>query len=239
MVAAMKSIKAVIFDLDGVIVSTDDLHFRAWKRLAEEEAIPFTREDNERLRGVSRMESLAIVLERAARVYTDDEKMRMAERKNGYYRELLSTLAPDAVLPGVLSLLDELRKAGIKMAIGSSSRNAGSILQAIGLKDAFDAVVDGTHIAQSKPDPEVFLRAGDALGLSPGECLVVEDAEAGVLAARAAGMPVLAVGSAANHPDATLRAPALDHVGTKDLLSGRTQHPRPRGATSVPPASGG
>lgn len=204
--------KAIIFDLDGVIVSTDNLHFLAWKRLADEEGIPFTRADNERLRGVSRMESLAIVLERTNKPYTATERSEMAERKNGYYRELLATLSPAAILPGVLPLLEALRGSGLKIAIGSSSKNAAAILNAIGLEQTFDAVVDGTHITRSKPDPEVFMLAARALGTAPQDCLVVEDADAGVDAAIAAGMAVLAVGSAISHPAATMRAKALSDL---------------------------
>ncbi len=214
----MQDIQAVIFDLDGVIVSTDELHFRAWKVLADAEGIPFTRENNERLRGVSRMESLAIILERAERAYSDDEKTAMAERKNDVYRESLKSLTPDDILPGVDAVLCELRAKGIKMAIGSSSRNAGPILEAIGLSDAFEAVADGTHISRSKPDPEVFTLAGRMLGVAPEHCLVVEDADAGVDAGLAAGMRVLAVGSAAAHPKATFKAKDLEEADLADII---------------------
>lgn len=202
-------IRAVIFDLDGVIVSTDELHFQAWKQLADGEGIPFTRHDNERLRGVSRMESLAIILEKSPRSFTPAEKHAMAERKNECYRRLLSTLSPRDILPGVPAVLDALRARGIKMAIGSSSKNAVPILKAVGLLDAFEEIVDGTHIQRSKPDPEVFVLAGRRLGIPAAECLVVEDAAAGVEAGVAAGMPVLAVGSAARHPRAAIQAENL------------------------------
>ncbi len=214
----MQAIQAVIFDLDGVIVSTDEFHFRAWKQLADAEGIPFTREDNERLRGVSRMESLAIVLEKATRSYTDAEKESLATRKNEIYRNSLSALSPADILPGVNSMLEALRSRGVKMAIGSSSKNAGPILAAVGLAGAFDAVVDGTHISRSKPDPEVFTKAGEQLGIPPQQCLVVEDAEAGVDAALAAGMPVLAVGSACAHPGATINATDLSTINVDDLF---------------------
>lgn len=214
----MKPIQAVIFDLDGVIVSTDELHFRAWKSLADTEGIPFSREDNERLRGVSRMESLDILLEKATRAYSDDEKAAMAFQKNEIYRESLKDLTPDDILPGVLDVLRGLRERGIKTAIGSSSKNAGPILAAIGLEKAFDAVVDGTHISRSKPDPEVFVLAGRQVGVPPENCLVVEDAAAGVDAGIAAGMPVLAVGSAVAHPDATLRAADLASTSLDEIL---------------------
>lgn len=214
----MKTIEAVIFDLDGVIVSTDEFHFLAWKQLADAEGIPFTREDNERLRGVSRMESLDILLEKSTRSYSDDEKLAMATRKNDIYRESLKALSPADILPGVADVLTGLRARGIKMAIGSSSKNAGPILVAIGLADAFDAVVDGTHIVRSKPDPEVFVLAGEKLGVPADQCLVVEDADAGVDAGLAAGMPVLAVGSATGHPGATLKAADLSKITLDELL---------------------
>jgi beta-phosphoglucomutase len=205
-------IKAVIFDLDGVIVSTDEYHFQAWKQLADLEGIQFSREDNERLRGVSRMESLEIILEKAGRTYSDEEKLGMAERKNAIYRESLSRLSPTDILPGVMDWLDELKTRGIKTAIGSSSKNAGPILEAIGLTDAFEVIVDGTHIKSSKPDPEVFTLAGERLGVAPEYCLVVEDADAGVEAGVAAGMPTLAVGSASGHLAAALNAESLADI---------------------------
>lgn len=214
----MKPIQAVIFDLDGVIVSTDEFHYLAWKELADAEGIPFARHDNERLRGVSRMESLDILLEKSTRAYTEAEKADMAERKNDIYRGLLSRLSPADILPGVSRVLEELRAEGVKLAIGSSSKNAGPILQAIGLADAFDAVADGTHITRSKPDPEVFTLAAELCGIPADECLVVEDANAGVEAGAAAGMRVLAVGSAVDHPAAALCARDLDAITTAEML---------------------
>lgn len=214
----MEKIKAVIFDLDGVIVSTDEYHFQAWHKLAEAEGIPFSRDDNQRLRGVSRMESLEIILEKAAGVYSDEEKEAMATRKNDIYRESLKNLSPADILPGVPEVLDGLRERGIKMAIGSSSKNAQPILKAIGLDGAFDEVVDGTHIERSKPDPQVFTLAGERLCVPPEQCLVVEDADAGVDAGLAAGMPVLAVGAASAHPEATLRAKDLTQIDLHEML---------------------
>jgi len=209
--------EAVIFDLDGVIVSTDDLHYRGWKQLADEEHIEFDRRINERLRGVSRMESLEILLERAKRSYTPAEKEEMASRKNGYYRRLLETLTADDLLPGAAKTLAALKARKIKVAVASSSRNAGLILRRIGLENAFDAVVDGNDISRSKPDPEVFVKAAQRLGLAPCRCLVVEDAVAGVEAAMAAKMPVLAVGYAASDARATFRASGLDDVNLPAL----------------------
>jgi beta-phosphoglucomutase len=216
--ARVNPIKAVIFDLDGVIVSTDELHYRAWKSLADAEGIPFDRKHNERLRGVSRMESLEIILERAARDYSTVEKAEMAERKNADYRKSLIDLSSADILPGVSDLLNDLRVRGIRIAIGSSSRNAGAILRSIGLGDAFDVVVDGNDIGRSKPDPEVFRLAAERLGVAPELCLVVEDADAGVDAGLAAGMPVLAVGSAATHPDATMTAGSLADISADAML---------------------
>ena len=214
----MNDIKSVIFDLDGVIVSTDEFHFLAWKQLADAESIPFERHDNERLRGVSRMESLDILLEKATRTYSESEKEKMAEHKNSIYRELLKGLSPFDILPGVTDVLNGLKERGIKIAIGSSSKNAGPILVAIGLEGVFDAVVDGTHITRSKPDPEVFLLAGEKLGIAPLHCLVVEDADAGVEAGIAAGMPVLAVGSAMTNQGATIRTRDLTHITPEEML---------------------
>ena len=169
---------AVIFDLDGVIVSTDDCHYRAWKRLADEEGIYFDREINHRLRGVSRMESLSIVLERANRPYTTEERQALAERKNGYYWELINELTPEHILPGVMPLMERLKEHGIKIAIGSSSKNTPLILERLGLANYFDAVADGNAVKNSKPDPEVFLLAAAKLGIPPAQCVVVEDADA-------------------------------------------------------------
>lgn len=214
----MKNIQAVIFDLDGVIVSTDEFHYLAWKELADAEGIPFDREDNERLRGVSRMESLDILLEKSSRPYDEGEKESMATRKNDIYRGLLERLSPADILPGVNDVLAGLQAAGVKVAIGSSSKNAGPILRAIGLDGAFHAVADGTHITRSKPDPEVFTLAAAKVGIPAEHCLVVEDANAGVDAGVAAGMRVLAVGSAADHPAATLRAKDLSAISLEEML---------------------
>ena len=186
-------IKAVIFDLDGVIVSTDDCHYEAWKKMADEEGIYFDKTINNRLRGVSRMESLEIVLERAEKEYSEEEKVQLAERKNGYYKEFITKLTPNDILPGAMENLEELRKNGIKIAIGSSSKNTPIILKQIGLENYFDAVSDGNNINNSKPDPEVFLKAADMLGISYGECMIVEDADAGIEAGKRAGMKTLSV----------------------------------------------
>lgn len=195
--------EAVIFDLDGVIVTTDNCHYLAWKRMADEEGIYFDREINERLRGVSRMESLEIVLEKANKLYSEVEKNEMATRKNGYYVEIIKELTKDAILPGAVEFCESLKKQGVKIAIGSSSKNAGIILKQVGLENFFEAVADGNDIKNSKPDPEVFLVAAKKLGILPEKCLVVEDADAGVEAGLASEMDVLAVGFASKNNKAT------------------------------------
>ena len=186
-------IKAVLFDLDGVIVSTDGCHYRAWKRMADEEEIYFDEKINDRLRGVSRMASLEIVLERASRSYTEEEKVALAARKNDYYRDLIRELTPSDILPGAMENLYELKENGILVAVGSSSKNTPLILRRIGLDAFFDAVSDGNNISRSKPDPEVFLKAAEMLGTDPADCLVVEDADAGIEAGRRGGMKTLSV----------------------------------------------
>lgn len=186
-------IKAVIFDLDGVIVSTDDCHYRAWKKMADEEGIYFDRKINNRLRGVSRTASLDIVLEMADREYSEDEKQALAEKKNNYYKKLICELTPNDILPGAMETLEELKKNGIKIAIGSSSKNTPIILKQIGLDTYFDAISDGNNITHSKPDPEVFLKAAEMLGVAPEHCMIVEDADAGIEAGKRAGMKTLSV----------------------------------------------
>ena len=210
-------IKAVIFDLDGVIVSTDEFHYLGWQKLADEEGVYFDRKINERLRGVSRFESLEIILEKTDKNYSPEEKKALADRKNGYYRELLNTLSPADILPGALELVNGLKNAGIKVAIGSSSRNTPFILEKTGLAETFDAVSDGNQIKRSKPDPEVFMLAAAKMHMPPAQCLVVEDADAGVEAAINAGMKCLAVGSAYSHPGAHMRANSLIEISVADI----------------------
>ncbi len=193
-------LQAMIFDLDGVLVSTDEYHYEAWKKMADRIGVPFDRKVNERLRGVSRMESLEIILEKSGnKRFSQEEKVQLAEEKNGYYREMLGKMTPDDVDSKVRKVLNELRKRGYRLAVGSSSKNAGMILERTGLYEYFDAVADGTHITKSKPDPEVFLKAAEFLHVAPEYCLVVEDADAGIEAGKRAGMETAAVGSAAKH----------------------------------------
>lgn len=190
-------LRGIIFDLDGVIVSTDEQHYLGWKALADKLGIPFSREVNSRFRGVSRMACMNILEELGGKHYTDSEKIAYADWKNEYYRELLDQMSPADLSQEVRSTLDALRARGLKLAVGSSSKNAKFILKRIGLSDYFDAVSDGTNISRSKPDPEVFLKAAEYLGLTPSDCLVVEDAVSGVEAAHAGGMKAATVGDAA------------------------------------------
>lgn len=188
-------IKGVIFDLDGVLVTTDEFHYQAWKQLAEKLGIfNFTREDNERQRGVSRMESLEVVLEKGDKKYTKEEKIALAEEKNEIYRKMLESLSEKDILSGVVHTLDNLKKRGIGIAIGSASKNTPMILEKTKLENKVDQVSCGLDTAKSKPDPEVFLIAAKKLGLSPQECLVVEDSAAGIQAAKAGNMKSLGVG---------------------------------------------
>ena len=193
------SLRAVIFDLDGVIVFTDKFHYQAWKKMADKMGIYFDEEINNRLRGVSRMESLEIILERYEGMpLSEEKKNELATQKNEYYRELLTTMTPKDVTDEVRETLEEIRKRGYKISLGSSSKNAKFILERVALLEAFDAISDGTNIQNSKPNPEVFLKAAEFLGEIPETCLVVEDAEAGIDAGIAGGMKTAAIGDAVN-----------------------------------------
>ena len=188
--------QGIVFDLDGVICSTDEYHYQAWKALADRLGIPFDRERNNLLRGVSRMASLEIILEKSVKTYTGTEKAAFAEEKNTLYRQLLGNMSPADLSDEVKQTLDALRAQGLKLAIGSSSKNTPFILERIGLGQYFDAIADGNCITHSKPDPEVFLKAASFIHLDPSVCLVVEDAHAGVQAAKAGGFACAAMGDA-------------------------------------------
>lgn len=188
--------KGIIFDLDGVICSTDEYHYLSWKSLADRLGIPFDRSINNRLRGVSRMESLEIVLEKSDKQYTPQEKLALAEDKNQLYRQLLAKMSRQDLSDEVERTLNALRDPNLKLAIGSSSKNTPYILERIGLSHFFDAVADGNCITHSKPNPEVFLKAADMIDLQPMDCLVVEDAHAGVEAAVNGGFDCAAIGDA-------------------------------------------
>lgn len=191
--------KGIIFDLDGVICFTDEYHYLAWKEMADGMGVYFDREINNRLRGVSRMASLEIILERyTGPALTNGEKEALATKKNDIYRKLLSRMSPADLSDEVKTTLDALRAKGLKLAIGSSSKNAPFILERIGLAGYFDAISDGNNISRSKPNPEVFLKAAEFLGLQPIDCLVVEDAIAGAEAGHAGGFTVACVGDASD-----------------------------------------
>lgn len=193
----------IIFDLDGVICFTDKYHYQAWKKTADGIGVYFDEVINNRLRGVSRMASLDIILERSEKEYSQEEKEKLAYEKNEIYKELLCKMSPADLSAEVKDTLDALRKKGCRLAIGSSSKNTKLILGRIGLDGYFDAVSDGTNITRSKPDPEVFLKAAEFLGLNPSECLVVEDALAGIDAAVAGGFDSAGIGEAATHGKVT------------------------------------
>ena len=189
--------KAIIFDLDGVICHTDEYHYLAWKAMADGLGVYFDRQINNRLRGVSRMASLEIVLEKYTGELSPAEKEALATQKNELYKESLKQMSPADLSEEVKSTLDALRSRGYKLAIGSSSKNAPFILQQLGLGSFFDAISDGNNITRSKPDPEVFVKAAQMLCVPCEECLVVEDAVSGAQAGHAGGMKVACVGDAA------------------------------------------
>ncbi len=195
--------KAVIFDLDGVICSTDHYHYLAWKKMADEIGVYFDENINNRLRGVSRMESLEIILENSDREYSEEEKMNLVNKKNETYVSLIQGMTEKELPEEVRETLDELRRRGYFLAIGSSSKNAKLILEKLGLGDYFDAVSDGTNIHKSKPDPEVFVKAADYLLENPMRCLVVEDARAGIDAAAAGGFDSAGLSEAARYGKTT------------------------------------
>ena len=188
--------KGIIFDLDGVICFTDHFHYLAWKKMADDEGIYFDEKINDRLRGVSRMASLEIILERATKTYTEEEKVLMATKKNEIYKEYLLTMSPSDMDINTINTLKELRNLGFKLAIGSSSKNTKLILNQLGITNLFDAISDGTNITKSKPDPEVFLKAAEFINLDPKDCYVVEDAVAGIDAAKAGNFLAIGIGPA-------------------------------------------
>jgi beta-phosphoglucomutase len=188
-------IKACIFDLDGVLVDTAKYHFIAWKKLADELGIGFTEHDNEKLKGVSRMDSLDIILTLGNVTLSHEEKEKLADRKNKWFVDYVNKMTPEEVFPGVVELLSSLQKNGINVGLASSSKNAPAVLQLLNINHLFEAVVDGTMVRNAKPDPEIFLLAAEKLKVAPADCIVFEDAEAGVEAAKRAGMKCVGIGS--------------------------------------------
>jgi len=206
---------AALFDLDGVIISTDILHYRSWEVLTREQGIPFSWEINKRLLGVSRMQSLEIVLELASKSYTDQEKQALADRKNAHYLQMVQQLTHDDLLPGALPFISELRARGVRTAVCSGSRNAKVIVGQLQLTPLFDLIIDGNDITRTKPDPQIFLMAAERLGVSPANCLVIEDAEVGVEAARRAGMRSLGIGDTKRLQAADLAAESISGISVE------------------------
>jgi len=211
--------KAVLFDLDGVIVDTARFHYLAWKTIAEQEGIYFDAHINERLKGISRQRSLEVIMERAARSYSAPEMEQLMLIKNNRYVEMLQTLSENDVLPGIIAFLKELSQAGYKTAIVSASRNTNAILQRIGLQNRFDAVVTGDHTKKSKPDPEGMLLASELLQIDPESCVVIEDAVAGIEAASVAGMRSIGIGDKTLLHKADYTLPSTQYLNLETLRS--------------------
>lgn len=208
----MTDIRAIIFDLDGVICSTDRYHYLAWKALADQLGIPFDEQKNKLLRGVSRMESLEIILGDRSSHFSEQEKWELAEEKNRIYREYLQTMRPSDLSEDTRYALQTLRKRGYLLAIGSSSKNTQQILAQLGLEHFFDAVADGTQITRSKPDPEVFFLAASLLDISPEQAIVIEDAESGVQAAETGHFRVIGIRSRENDPNSDITIKKLSDL---------------------------
>jgi beta-phosphoglucomutase len=209
-------IQAFIFDLDGVLTDTAEFHFRGWKRLADEEGIPFTREDNEALRGIPRRDSLMIVLK--GRSYSEEKIQEMMERKNNYYLEFIREITPRDLLPGARELLEEIHAAGLKSALGSASKNAGEVVDRLGIRSLLDAISDGYSVEHQKPAPDLFLHAARQLGLPPAVCVVVEDAAAGLEAALAGSFHTIGIGPRERVGQAELVLPSLEGQRLADIL---------------------
>ncbi|WP_086350405.1 beta-phosphoglucomutase [Candidatus Enterococcus clewellii] len=198
----METMKGAIFDLDGVLVDTAKYHYLAWKKLANQLGFDFTEEENEQLKGVSRVRSLEILLELGGIEKDELEQSRLREMKNDWYLTFIKDMTEDELLKGAKEYLLQLKKEGVKISLGSASKNAVSILKSLNIYELFDVIIDGTKVTNAKPDPEVFLKAAQGLGLSPEDCIVFEDAQAGVQAGKAAGMYVIGIGTKENLPEA-------------------------------------
>ena len=209
-------IKGFIFDLDGVLTDTAEYHYRGWKRLADELGVSFTREDNEALRGIPRRESLMLILKEHQ--FTEHEILELMDRKNRYYLELIRDVTPRDLLPGARELLEEIRAAGLKSAVGSASKNAADVIERLGIENLFDVIADGHSVTLQKPAPDLFLYAAGQLELNPTQCVVVEDAAAGIEAARSGGFLSIGLGPRERVARADLVLPGLDGVHLQDLL---------------------
>jgi beta-phosphoglucomutase len=219
----MKQIKACIFDLDGVIVDTAKYHFRAWRRLANELGFDFTEEENEQLKGVSRVESLNLILKWGKKEENDEEvKTIMADKKNAWYLEYIERMNSDEILPGAEAFLRDAKSKGIKIVLGSASKNSRLILERIGLLHLFDAIVDGNSTTKSKPDPEVFILGAQAVGLEPKECIVFEDAEKGIEAALNGGFYTVGVGNPDILDDSHIVIPGFEYIEYAEVIEALT-----------------
>ncbi|CAG0932607.1 beta-phosphoglucomutase [Thermoflexales bacterium] len=214
-------LQGFIFDLDGVLTDTAEYHYRAWKRLADEEGLPFTREDNEHLRGVSRRDSLLLLLK--SRTSPEATLQELMERKNNYYLDFVREISPRDLLPGARELLEEIQRAGLKTALGSASKNAGEVIERLGIRALFNVVADGYAVERQKPAPDLFLHTAQQLQLLPGECVVVEDAAAGIEAARAGGFRTVGVGPRERLGQADVIFPSLAHIHLGDILASLPQ----------------
>ena len=215
----MNPIKACIFDLDGVICDTAKYHFKAWRKLANELGFDFTEEDNEKLKGVSRVESLNLILSWGGVEENDEEvKSAMADKKNSWYLDFILHMTPDEILPGVKNFLDDLKKRQVKIVLGSASKNSVTILEKIELLDYFDAIIDGNKTTRSKPDPEVFLLGAKAMEAKPKECIVFEDAIKGVEAALEGGFYTVGVGSSDVLDEAHIVIPGFEYIDYSEIL---------------------
>ena len=213
----MNSVKACIFDLDGVIVDTAVYHYKAWKRLANQMGFDFTEEQNEKLKGVSRTRSLELILQWGSVTKTDAEKEELATQKNIWYVDMISHMKPDEILPGAKGFVQTCRDAGIKTALGSASKNSMMILEKIGMVNLFDAIIDGNKVSKAKPDPEVFLKGAEEVGIAPANCVVFEDAIAGIEAAVAGGMKSVGIGSPEVLGEANLVVSGLNEMSLEKL----------------------
>jgi kojibiose phosphorylase len=210
------NIQGVIFDLDGVLTNTAEYHYQAWQKLANEEGLPFNREMNEALRGVSRRASLILII--GNREYSEVQIQEMMSRKNDYYVELIHNITPTDLLPGAVALLDELRQAGIKIAIGSASKNARLVIEKLGIGGKLDVITDGDTVQAAKPAPDLFLHAANQLGIPPNECVVFEDAAVGIIAAKAANMWAVGLGPQERVGAADVVLPSLAGVKWEELI---------------------
>jgi beta-phosphoglucomutase len=211
-------IKGILFDLDGVIVDTAVFHYAAWRRMANDLGFDIDEEFNETLKGISRMDSIDRILAKGGLELSNEIILELASQKNEWYLEFVGQMTSENILPGISDLIFQIKSNGFKMALGSASKNAPIILERIGLIDDFDALVDGNSVKRSKPDPEVFIKGAEALGLKNEECLVVEDAFAGIEAAHSAGMKAIGIGTAENLPNADLILESFEGQNLKEIL---------------------